>query len=454
MLLFRDLKRFDAPALIFNEQTKAVHATKHARLLGLQAMTCTTQQTTRLPKLFASCDQCSTLLSGSKLNHRLRPFLLVNITHDLVQRCFNDTNNNNIFGYVSQRHPTKIRQMTINNSKLAYSYDLDVQQTSFYFVLRVNSWPEEMRQAYEKRARHWPMNIETLFDQTCFLRLNQIESEVSTSKKCLTCEKVVFTASKTSWSYTYAAIESALVSLMTDEQIRLASIVWNYLSGKTHGQLPFNVFKHTLFYFFEQYSSDAFVTSDLISHAHVFTDFLLDRLQTRCVPHYFNSHYNLFDKNLGDALVQSIAMKMTYLDLKNFPVRFLPKSSLYLYQLIYLIQYQSHFLQCLLACTSSRTNSLQTILDTHELVLKQLGSGIRMYKRQLESMTSMKSLRPLTLDCLYAYQEQNVQIILDYLPLLRDKEPSLLIHSFWSMFIQYLNCLIDDLFISQDDLQS
>jgi hypothetical protein len=60
----------------------------------------------------------------------------------------------------------------------------------------------------------------------------------------------------------------------------------------------------------------------------------------------------------------------------------------------------------------------------------------------------MKSHRPLTLDCLYRYQEENVQIILDYLPLLRGKEPSLLIHSLWSMFVQYFNCLFDDLFIS------
>jgi len=75
-------------------------------------------------------------------------------------------------------------------------------------------------------------------------------------------------------------------------------------------------------------------------------------------------------------------------------------------------------------------------------------SGIQIYKRQLDTNIAIKTQRQLTLDCLYRYQEENVQIILDYLPLLRDKEPSLLIHSLWSMFIQHFNFLFDDLFIS------
>ena len=136
---------------------------------------------------------------------------------------------------------------------------------------------------------------------------------------------------------------------------------------------------------------------------------------------------------------------MTYFDLKNSSVYLLPKSSSYLYHLIYLIQFQSSFLHYL---HSSKTNLIQTILDTHELVIKQLSLGVKTYKRQLDSSQAIKSHRPLTPDCLYRYQEENVQIILDYLPLLREKEPSLLIHSLWSIFIQYFNSLFDDLFIS------
>ena len=233
---------------------------------------------------------------------------------------------------------------------------------------------------------------------------------------------------------------------MSDEQIRFASILWNYLNSKTQGQLPFNLFKHTLFYFFEHYSSDCFISSDLLTYTHLFTDYLFNRLQAKFFPHYFNSNYNLYDEHLSITLMSSISIKMTYLDLKNFAIYLLPKSSEFLYQLIYLIQFQSHFLHCLLACTASKTNSIQTILDTHELVLKQFSTGIQTYKRKLETNMTMKT--PLTLDCLYRYQEENVQIILDYLPLLREKEPSLLIHSFWSMFIQYFSCLFDDLFIS------
>ena len=362
--------------------------------------------------------------------------------------CFNETNNNTIFGYISQEHPYKIRQTILNNAKFSYSYDLDVGHTSIYFVLRVHSWPQEIRQIYEQRQRLWPVNIDKLFDGTCFIRINNDQQDIPTINKCHACEKILSSSSDSSWSYTYTGIEGQLVSMMTEEQIRFASIIWNYLNGKTQGQLPFVIFKHTLFYFFEKYSSDCFISSDLLSHAHLFTDFLFNSLQTKLIPHYFNSNYNLYNDNLSITLMSSISIKMTYLDLKNFSIYLLPKTSLYLYHFIYLIQFQTNFLQCLLACTSSKTNSIQTIFDTHELVIKQLSSGIQTYKRQLDTTYASKSHRTLTLDCLYRYQEENVQIILDYLPLLRDKEPSLLIHSIWSMFIQYFNCLFDDLFIS------
>nr|BAJ93594.1 predicted protein [Hordeum vulgare subsp. vulgare] len=444
----KDVKKFHTPSLIFDEQQKLVYITKHARSLGLRSITCTTNNITRLPKLFSSCDHCSSLLSGSKLNKRLHSFLLVNTTHNLVEMCFNETNNNSIFGYVSQKHPTKVRQTVINNSKFAYSYDLDIGHTTLYFVLRVRSWPQDIRQTFEQRQRVWPVNLAKLFDGTCFIRVNNNDEDIPTTNKCLACEKLLSTGSDSTWSYTYTVIETELISLMSEEQIRFASIMWNYLNGKTHGELPFNIFKHTIFYFFEQYSPDCFVSSDLLSHAHLFTDFLFNCLQTQLIPHYFNSNHNLYRDDLSSTLLSSVAIKMTYLDLKNFSIHLLPSSSLYLYQLLYLIQFQTNFLQYLLACTSSKTNSIETILDTHELVIKQLSRGIKTYKRQLDTNLSMKTQKTLTLDCLYRYQEDNVQIIVDYLPLLRDREPSLLIHSLWSMFIQYFNCLFDDLFIS------
>ncbi|CAF1475756.1 unnamed protein product [Adineta steineri] len=444
----KDVKKFHTPSLIFDDQQKNVYITKHAHTLGLQSVTCITNNVTRLPKLFSSCDHCSLLLSGSKLNKRLHPFILVNTTHNLVEMCFNETNNNAIFGYISQKHPTKIQQTIINNSKFAYSYDLDIGHSIFYFVLRIHSWPHELRQIYEQRHRLWPINTDKLFDGTCFIRINTTEQNIPTINKCPACEKMLSSSSDSTWSYTYTAIEAKLVAAMSDDQIRFASIIWNYLNGKTHGELPFRIFKHTLFYFFEQYSSDCFISCDLLSHAHLFTDFLFNCLQTKSIPHYFNSNYNLYTDNLSTTLMSSISIKMTYLDLKSFSIHLLPTSSLYLYQLIYLIQFQTNFLQYLLACTSSKTNSIQTILDTHELVIKQLSLGIKTYKRQLDTNIALKTHKTLTLDCLYRYQEENVQIILDYLPLLRDKEPSLLIHSLWSMFIQYFNCLFDDLFTS------
>ncbi|UJR28536.1 hypothetical protein I4U23_009772 [Adineta vaga] len=444
----KDVKKFHTPSLIFDEQQKLVYITKHARLLGLQTVTCTTNSVIRLPKLFSSCDHCSSLLSGSKLNKRLHSFFLVNTTHNLVEMCFNETNNNAVFGYVSQKHSTKVRQTIINNSKFSYSYDLDIGRTTLYFVLRVRSWPQDIRQIFEQRRRVWPVNLEKLFDGTCFIRVNNNEQDITTMNKCLACEKLLSIGSDSSWSYTYTAIEAELVASMSEEQIRFASIIWNYLNGKTHGELPFQIFKHTIFYFFEQYSPDCFVSSDLLSHAHLFTDFLFNRLQTKSIPHYFNSNYNLYQDHLSTTLMSTISIKMTYLDLKNFSIHLLPSSSLYLYHLLYLIQFQTNFLQYLLACTSSKTNSIETILDTHELVIKQLSRGIKMYKRQLDTNLPIKTQKTLTLDCLYQYQEENVQTILDYLPLLRDKEPSLLIHSLWSMFIQYFNCLFDDLFVS------
>ena len=268
----------------------------------------------------------------------------------------------------------KSRQTLINNSKFSYSYDLDVNHTSYYFVLRVHSWPQEIRQIYEQRQRSWPITIEKLFEETCFIRIETHEQDQSTMNKCPACEKLLSSSADSTWSYTYTSIEAKLISMMTDEQIRFASIIWNYLNGKTQGQLPFNLFKHTLFYFFEQYSSDCFISSDLLTYTHHFTDFLFNRLQQKLIPHYFNSIHNLYDDHLSITLMSSISIKMTYLDLKNFSLYHLQKSSLFLYQFIYLIQFQTHFLQ------TSNTNSIQTILDTHECVVKQLLTGIQMYK--------------------------------------------------------------------------
>jgi hypothetical protein len=245
-----------------------------------------------------------------------------------------------------------------------------------------------------------------------------------------------------SWSYTYAAIEAQLVLTMSNGHRRFASIVWNYLNGKTQGQFPFRIFKHILFYFFEQYSSDSLSTNDRCSQISFFLDFIFHRIQTKSIPHYFNPNSNLYTDHIS---TNFISIKTTYVDLRNFSIYLLPKSSLYLYHLIYLIQFQSNFLQYF---HSLKTNLTETILDTHERVIKQLSIGVKTYKRQLDSTRAIKSHCPLTLDCLYRYQEENVQIILDYLPFLRTKEPSLFIHSFWSIFIQYFNPLFDDLFIS------
>ena len=71
---------------------------------------------------------------------------------------------------------------------------------------------------------------------------------------------------------------------------------------------------------------------------------------------------------------------MTYLDLKHFSLHTLSPSSLYLHQLTYLIQFQFNFLQRLLSCTTSNTNSMQTLLDTHEHVMKQLITSIKSNK--------------------------------------------------------------------------
>ncbi|CAF0842091.1 unnamed protein product [Adineta ricciae] len=430
------------PPFIFDHEQKFVYMTKYARWNTFHSITSATKDTRRI---FSSCDHCLSLLSGSQLNKYIRPFLYANATHHLAQMYFNDIDNNNntMFGYVSQKNPHSIEQILINNSKLTYSYDLDVDQTSIYFVIRIQSWPEEMRVNFEERPRLWSLNVEKLFDNTCFIRHNDTEYEISTNDKCHACDKLLTScSSNTTWSYTYAAIESQLVQLMSENQIRFASIVWNYIHGRTQGQISFKIFKHTLFYFFEQYSSDAFLLSDLLNSIRLFLDFLSDCVQRRSIRHYFNSDHNLYN---DDAAMNFLSSKITYLDLKNFSVYLLPKSSLYLYQLMYLIEFQTSFLNYFY---SAKTNLMQTIIETHEFVVEQLSLGVKTYRRQLDSTSAMKSYRPLTLDRLYRYQEDNVQLILDYLPFLREKEPSLLIHSLWSIFIQYLNSLFDDLFIS------
>ncbi|CAF3717151.1 unnamed protein product [Rotaria sordida] len=438
----KDLKKFDTPSLIFDEDKKLVYITKYSRWNELKSITYNTKD---VPRILSSCDNCSLVLSGSKLNNYLHSYLLANTTYNLVQICFNEINNNRIFGYISQKHSNQIQQTIINCSKLNYSYDLDVDYTSFYFVLHIQSWPQEIRSIYEQRKRFWPLNIENLFHNTCFIRFNDNEQEIFTNDKCFTCEKILLSPSNSSWSYIYSAIEAQLVHTMSDGHIRFASILWNYLNCKTQGQFPFVIFKHTIFYFFERYSSDSFITSDLFSHVHHFIDYLLNCLETKSIPHYFNSNYNLYNENISIILINLISIKMTYLDLKNYSIYILPKSSLYLYHLIYLIQFQMNFLQYY---HSLKINLTQTIIDTHEHVIEQLSYGPKIYKTQLASIIAIKSHRPLTLDCLYRYQEKNVQILLDYLPLLREKEPSLHIHLLWSIFIQYFNSLFDDLFIS------
>ena len=92
---------------------------------------------------------------------------------------------------------------------------------------------------------------------------------------------------------------------------------------------------------------------------------------------------------------------------------------------------------------------MQTILDLDRAVIRQLSLGVQAYKQQLDSSIAIKAHRSLTLDRLYRYQENNVQFILDYLPMLREREPSLLVHSLWSMFIQYFNSFFDDIFVSE-----
>ncbi|UJR20990.1 hypothetical protein I4U23_024092 [Adineta vaga] len=437
-----DIQKSDAPPFIFDHDHKFVYMTKYARWNTFQSITSPTKD---IRRIFSSCDQCLSLLSGSKLNKYLRPFLYANTTHHLAQMYFNELDNNNHtnFGYISQKDPDYIQQIIVNNSKLTYSYDLDVDQTSIYFVLRIQSWPQDIRLNFEERQRLWPLNVHKLFDKTCFIRFNDIEHDISTNEKCHACDKILSSSSSnTTWTYTYAAIESQLIQLLSVNHIRFASIVWNYFYGRTQGQFSFQIFKHTLFYFFEQYSSDSLFINDLLNTIRLFIDFLSHCLQRKSLPHYFNSNSNLYHDDIGMHL---ISMKITYLDLKNFSVYLLPKSSLYLYHLMYLTEFQTNFLNYF---HSTKTNLMQTIIETHEFVIEQLSLGVKTYRRQLDSILAIKSYRPLTLDCLYRYQEDNVQLILDYLPFLREKEPSLLIHSLWSIFIQYFNSLFDDLFIS------
>ena len=310
-MFYSDIKKFDIPSLIFDNNQKFVYITKYARWNGLQSITCNTKDALRI---FSSCDHCVSLLSGSKLNNYLRQFLLVNTTYNLIQMCFNEINNNTTFGFISQINPNHIRQTIINNSKLTYSNDLDVDHTSVYFVLRVQSWPQELRTIFEQRARLWPLNIENLFDNTCFIRFNGNEHETPTTDRCHSCEKMLSSLTNATWSYTYTAIENQLILAMSDGHIRFASILWNYLNGKLQGQLPFIIFKHTLFYFFEQYSSDLFIPNDLLTYVHLFINFLFNRLQTKSIPHYFNANYNLYNDSISINDLTSI--KITYLDLK------------------------------------------------------------------------------------------------------------------------------------------
>ena len=332
--------------------------------------------------------------------------------------------NEDLFGYISSIDSNRIHQILIDNSKITHSSDLDIHSTEISFVLRVQSWPKEIRSIYEQRHRFWPIatDLSSLFQSTCFIRSNGNEYQTLIKESCSHCEQILSICSS-SWSYTYSAIENELVKLMTDGQKRFASINWNYLNKKSEGQFPFILFKHTLFFFFEQYPSDQFTRNDLTK---TYLDYFLDCFQKKSIPHYFNSILNLFNENI------SIEWLSTPFLSGHSLIYILPDSAMYLSSLQYLIEFQSKFLDHF---PSGKSNITQTILETDQYVRKRLSIP-----------------DPLTLDCLYQYQQSNVQIIVEYLPVLRLEESSLLLHAFWSIFIQYFHRLFDDQFKSSSSI--
>lgn len=392
IIIFSELHASAQPSLIFDDETKHIYLTKYAD---------NSSALSPLIDHFRQLSPCENK-SSVQFTEYLHSFLIANVTYNFMQIFLEKpSNQRHQFGYISSINTHQIQQIIIDNSKLSHSSDLNVHSTKYSFVLRVQTWPKTIRSIYEQRHRLWPTNISSLFQSTCFIR-----SQTSVSGA--------------SWSYTYTAIERELVRLMSEEQKRFASIGWNYLKKISHGQISFVIFKHTLFYFFEEYSSNDF-TEQMSS----FVKYLLHRFQTKSIPHYFNPNINLFNSNLSfDWLTIPIIVPYT-------SIYTLPNSSLYLSHLLYLIEFQSKFLNDF---PSIKNNITQSIFDAHQYALEQISSDHSLPQHSF------------TLDCLYRYQQTNVQIILDYLPIVRTQESSLLLHVFWSIFIQYFNTLFDDIF--------
>ncbi|CAF4995409.1 unnamed protein product, partial [Rotaria socialis] len=74
----KDLKQFDTPSLIFDEDKKLVYLTKYIRPNEFESITYNTKDVPQM--LLSSCDHCSLLISGSKFNNHLHSFLLANVT--------------------------------------------------------------------------------------------------------------------------------------------------------------------------------------------------------------------------------------------------------------------------------------------------------------------------------------------------------------------------------------
>jgi len=197
---------------------------------------------------------------------------------------------------------------------------------------------------------------------------------------------------------------------MSDEQKSLAVTLWNYLNSKTDGRLSYRIFKHTFFYFLENVSM-------LMNFSRLksdFIEFFLGRLDRQQCPHYFDSNRNLYHDQM-----KTITSKLRMIDSES---RSISISSNYFSKLTYLIEFLRHF-------QLSRTVLTENILSTHELVSQQIELNYQ-----------------LELDQLDRYQEQNIEIIRNYLPFIRQYEPSLIVHTYWSLFIQYFNSLFDDVF--------
>lgn len=338
---------------------------------------------------------------------------MANATYNFMQIFLRKSSNQqDRFGYISTRDSNRIQQILIDNSKLKHSSNLNVHSTEISFVLRIQSWPKDLRSNYEQRHRYWPSSIDlpSLFQSTCFIQSNETNHQLSLDKPCSHCEQILSTYSS-SWSYTYSAIENQLIQLMSNEQKQFASILWNEFNTRSHEQFSFILFKHTLFYFFEHYPSHNFPNS-----ISIFLGYFLDCFQRKSFPHYFNSMINLFHENIA------IEWMSTSILSGYSSIYTLPDSDMYLPSLQYLMEFQSKFLEDF---PSGKSDIIRTILETDQYVREH-------------------QVNSLTLDDLYRYQEMNVQIIIDYLPVLRRKESSLLLHAFWSIFIQYFHRLFDD----------